>query len=69
MTPEDKVIVSRMNEISDLLNEFGLTLSGYDPGISAFITKESTSMLNFDRGEWAWLEPLLKELKDRRERE
>jgi hypothetical protein len=70
MTAEDRKLVARMKEIRELIKEFGLTLCGYDPGISAYVDarpnlKASAWNGPFKLGEveWAWLEPLLQELK------
>ena len=59
--------MARMTELRELLAEFGLSLRAYDPGVSAsqkIGTKDLS--LDFDGVEWAWLEPLLVELRDRR---
>jgi hypothetical protein len=70
MTAEDKKLVARMKEIRELIAEFGLTLRGYDPGVTASL-KENPALrgrgywgeaISFDSNEWKWLEPLLKEL-------
>ena len=45
-------VVAEMQRCSELLEEFGLQLYGYDPGVTAFL--------------WRWLKPLLEELRDRR---
>jgi hypothetical protein len=68
MTKEEKKLVSRMNEVRDLLKEFGLTLHGYDPGVSVYwtLTRDVSLCLGFGPDEWKWLEPLLKELHLRR---
>jgi hypothetical protein len=69
--------VKRMNEIRDLLSEFGANLSGFNPGVSAYLPNKRTNILGFGRGffgehislsnlEWEWLEPLLVELRDLR---
>lgn len=62
-----------MKEIRELIKEFGLTLCGHDPGISAYVDgrpelKASSwnGPFKLDDVEWNWLEPLLKELRDRR---
>lgn len=66
-------IVARMDFLRDLLKEFGASLYGYDPGVSAVLPNPDRpgyagTMLDFERGEWAWLEPLLVELREKRER-
>jgi hypothetical protein len=74
MTKTDKAIVARMKEIRDLLVEFGAQLVGYDPGVTADIVGRRLERsgcgagwagehMAFDGTEWAWLEPLLKELQ------
>lgn len=74
MTTEDKKLVARMKEIRDLIAEFGLTLHGYDPGITASL-KDNPKLrgdgwggeaITFNGTEWKWLEPLLQELHVRR---
>lgn len=55
--------IKRMAELRELLVTFGLKLRGHDPGISAY---QGSRLLDFDRHEWLWLEPLLNELKDLR---
>lgn len=71
LSAEDRKLVARMKEIRELISEFGLTLSGYDPGITAML-KERPALrgdgwggeaITFDDPEWKWLEPLLKELR------
>lgn len=73
MSAEDRKLVARMKEIRELIKEFGLTLCGYDPGISAYVDarpelRPSTwnGPFKLDDVEWVWLEPLLKELRDYR---
>lgn len=68
---ETQRIIDRMNFVRELLAENGLILSGYDPGVLAlqktglkdFDGIEQTVSLNFERTEWAWLEPILLELR------
>ena len=70
----DKALLARMKELRELLSEFGATLCGYNPGVTAFLPNNIRGegwmgeSLSFDGIEWAWLEPLLKELRDRRKR-
>lgn len=73
MTAADKALVARMKEIRELIKEFGLTLCGYDPGISAYVDSRPKLIpsswngpFKLDDIEWAWLEPLLVELRMRR---
>lgn len=73
MTAEDKKLVARMKEIRELIKEFGLSLCGYDPGISAYVDARPdlkasawNGPFKLDDVEWAWLEPLLKELQEYR---
>ena len=69
-----------MSEIRELLAEFGIHLAGYDPGVTAMIPGKAIAgpgagagyfgeHLAFDATEWAWLEPLLKELRAYRRKE
>jgi hypothetical protein len=69
MKKEYKILIARMDEVRDLLHEFGLELFGYDPGVSTFLMSNTNYSLHFNNEEWHWLEPLLKELKIFRERE
>ena len=69
----DTETLARMNEIRDLLNEFGLHLGGFDPGVMAWTKQEEDSFghmvgdtLQFERAEWKWLEPILRELRNYR---
>ncbi len=73
-TQADKELCARMTEIRELVKEFGLTLCGFDPGISAYVDgrpdlRPSTwnGPFKLDDVEWAWLEPLLVELRSRRQ--
>lgn len=70
---EDKKLCARMKEIRDLIKEFGLTLVGYDPGISAAVDAKPklawdrwSGPIRLNQNEWEWLEPLLQELRMRR---
>lgn len=74
MTAEDRKLVARMKEIRELIAEFGLTLRGFDPGVTASF-KDNPAIrgrgywgeaVSFDTNEWKWLEPLLKELLEYR---
>jgi hypothetical protein len=58
-------LAKRSEGLQDLLLEFGLRLAGFDPGVLARGIKDGMSY-NFDRHEWEWLEPLLAELRRRR---
>ena len=68
---ETQAILRRMTFLRRLLKENGLILSSYDPGVGAlrkigrnpFTKQWSTVSLDFGRTEWAWLEPLLLELR------
>ena len=67
---ETQAIIKRMTFVRRLLKENGLELSGYDPGVTAFrkVGKDIFGgdrfvSLDFERAEWAWLEPLLLELR------
>ena len=71
MTAENKTNVKRMKELKLLLAEFEAqltgfnsgVLTGFNPGVSASIKRRH---LHFGSTEWAWLEPLLKELRSYR---
>jgi hypothetical protein len=68
---ETSAIIKRASFLRRLLKENGLILGGFDPGVLAYqklgknpFTKQARlASLNFDRTEWAWLEPLLLELR------
>jgi hypothetical protein len=73
MSLEAQKIITRMKEIKELLSEFGLRLSGFDPGVSATFEDKTVrgdgyfgEPIQFNGTEWAWLEPLLIELRDHR---
>lgn len=76
MNKADKELIKRMTFIRRLLKEFGVTLSGYDPGVTGlwkdgkknYLGKLEDRYLNLDLGgvEWSWLEPLLVELRTHR---
>jgi hypothetical protein len=76
MTAEDRKLVARMKEIRELIAEFGLVLYGHDPGITATLKDKpglrgdgwGGESITFDGIEWAWLEPLLVELREHRRR-
>ena len=65
----EDAVVKRMTKIRLLLREFGATLSGYDPGVTAYLKLGGQRIgwageqLDFTHTEWQWLEPLLIELK------
>lgn len=69
---ENKAIQAQAKELRELLGEFGARLSGWDPGVSAYLPNSPRGMgymgesLTFDGAEWSWLKPLLEELRDRR---
>lgn len=68
---ECKRLVKERDELRDLLGAFGATLSGWDPGVTAAIPGKRGDgyfgeSLSFNAIEWAWLKPLLMELRDRR---
>jgi len=65
MTKVDPELLKRMHDAREILLEFGLRLCGFDPGVTAFEDQRSGS-LSFEKREWAWLEPLLIELRDLR---
>lgn len=69
---ECKRLIAERDELRDILGAFGATLSGWDPGVTAYLPNEIRGdgymgeSLTFDGIEWAWLKPLLIELRDRR---
>jgi len=69
---ENKRIAKMADELRDLLAEFGAHLSGFDPGVSAYLPGEARGVgycgenLDFNYSEWKWLKPLLEELRDAR---
>lgn len=65
MSKDDEALKIRMREVRALLGDFNLKLGGFDPGVTA--VDASGHALSFDRYEWAWLEPLLIELRKRRD--
>jgi len=70
-TADDKRICAEMKEIRELIAEFGLTLSGRDPGITAYLQKNPNARgdgwagepISLNDTEWNWLKPLLLELR------
>ena len=56
-------IIARSRHLRELLEEFDADLIGFDPGVLAFHDGVS---IKFDANEWAWLEPLLIELRELR---
>lgn len=64
----DRKLVEKVIETRKLLDEFGLILCGFEPGISAIVKNTSNFSaqihLSFDHNEWKWLEPLLVELSE-----
>lgn len=61
ITKQEREIVKRMDEVRDLLFHFGLRLHGYDPGVS--VLNSEGKYLHFEKLEWEWLEPILKQAK------
>jgi hypothetical protein len=74
----DRAIIARAAHLRSLLAEFGVTLAGFDPGVTANIIGKPAGSpgmrgagfwgehLSFSAREWGWLEPLLIELRERR---
>lgn len=52
-------VVSQMDEAQKLLAEFGLTISGFNPGVSAVKDKKEVV---FVKSGWEFVKPLLQEL-------
>lgn len=80
LTTADKALVKRMKEIRELLSEFGIALSGYDPGVTGYFKDNRAKPViggdgngfwgepfSLNRATWNWLEPLLVDLKKKRE--
>lgn len=75
----DKEIVQKMTEIRKLLAGFGVTLHGFDPGVTGFFKGGPISSqvamgagfpagwagepFSMNRQQWTWLKPLLEELR------
>lgn len=76
---ETREIIARAKRLRELLGEFGATLAGFDPGVTAVIPGLralsigsdgawwACEHLSFSGLEWAWLEPLLEELRSYRD--
>jgi len=65
MTKAEKALVKRMDSVEELMSYFNARLRGYDPGVSAFVG-DRNDLIQFDGESWQWLEPLLIELRERR---
>ena len=77
---ETKRIIDRADFLRSLLSEFGAALSGFDPGVAFNVSGERPGFPGMDAGGyfgehvqlnavgWAWLEPLLVELREKRGR-
>ena len=68
MSRKDKEVATRMAFLRDLFATFGVRLVAHDPGILGhrLTAHADVVRLEFDGGEWQWLEPLLVELRERR---
>jgi hypothetical protein len=73
VTRSDKALLARMGKLRDLLAEFDVRLSGFDPGFSGFLapcmedgTRPGRALIRVDSRELTWIEPLLKELREYR---
>lgn len=71
---QTRVLIKRGEFLKKLMKEFDARLSAFDPGVMAIPEEEidpKTSAyrhaLSFQGYEWAWLEPLLIELRNYRE--
>lgn len=66
------MMLRRTKFLRELLGEFGASLHGHDPGVTAFLPNGAGGDgymgedLSFNREEWGWLEPLLVELREAR---
>lgn len=62
---EARTYLARMDDIRTLLVAFGVHLHEYDPGVAGYL-QPSTDMfpkkIDLGANEWAWAEPLLREL-------
>lgn len=68
---EIDAIVARGDFLRELLGEFDARLVGWDPGVLASWHTDgmfNSVSLDFHQGQWAWLEPLLVELRDFRQK-
>jgi len=78
---ENQRIAAEAKELRELLDHFGLRLHGFDPGVTALFKEDQPANrphlggagrgfcgepITFSSIEWAWLKPLLEELRDRR---
>lgn len=68
---ENRAICKQAKHLRELLKEFGLTLCGFDPGVSAYWDAHPelrpsawNGPIKFEHNEWKWLEPLLLELRE-----
>lgn len=62
---ETKKIIDKSKFLHKLLYTFNVTLLGFNPGVLGSLGNDRS--INFNGIEWSWLEPLLIELKERRE--
>lgn len=61
--------MARLAEDRELLKEFGATIFAYDPGVSSYLHPNPNSpTMHFTGFEWEWLRPLLRELRDHRQK-
>jgi hypothetical protein len=65
-TMDKEEIISEFRELDELLSEFDATISGFNPGVMGYVGKDWKWHLHLDIPTWAWLKPLLQELKERR---
>ena len=63
-------LLKKSKALEKLVSPFGLNLIGWNPGVIATLKDfPNAPSLDFTPVIWGWLEPLLKELKERRENE
>lgn len=64
---EERALTLRLNKTRDLLKEFGVIPYAYDPGVRCYVGNvegdQFAPVVDFDEETWAWLEPLLQELR------
>ncbi len=66
---EIAAIHKRSDELRELLEFFGADLAGFDPGVLCRLKGAPwANSMHFNGIEWYWLEPLLKELKERKKK-
>ena len=64
----NKHIIGKADRLRELLKEFDARLFAFDPGVAFVVHGDVSwnSTITMDGTQWAWLEPILEELRDRR---